>query len=78
MASLNIEQKYPDPAYVKNMILSALGQDPQHDFYEGSRTYDKGGECADKGIAGQMIKLLNSCKAIADIKKGGSRLYKKK
>ena len=78
MASLNIEQEYPDPAYVKNMILSALGQDPQHDFYEGSRTYEKSGECKDKGIAGQMIKLLNSCKAIADIKKGGSRLYKQK
>ena len=78
MANVNIEQEYPDPAYVKNIILSALGQDPQHDFYEGSRTYDKSGECADKGIAGQMIKLLNSCKAIADIKKGGSKLYKQK
>ena len=35
MPNISVEQQFPDPAYVLNLVLSALGQDPQHDFYEG-------------------------------------------
>lgn len=66
MSNISVEQQFPDPAYVLNLVLSALGQDPQHDFdNDGGRTFSKGGDDCNNSIASDMIKLLELCKARA-------------
>lgn len=78
MPNISVEQQFPDPAYVLNLVLSALGQDPQHDFdNDGGRTFSKGGDDCNNSIASDMIKLLELCKARAQ-QSGGSRKYKQK
>ena len=78
MSNISVEQQFPDPAYVLNLVLSALGQDPQHDFdNDGGRTFSKGGDDCNNSIASDMIKLLELCKARAQ-QSGGSKKYKQK
>ena len=78
MPNISVEQQFPDPAYVLKLVLSALGQDPQHDFdNDGGRTFSKGGDDCNNSIASDMIKLLELCKARAQ-QSGGSKKYKQK
>ena len=38
---MSVEQIFDDIYACKNQILSALGQDPNHDFRLGTRTFEK-------------------------------------
>lgn len=62
---ITVEQTFDEPLFVKNMILSALGQDPQHDFYSRTgekRTFLKKPKNGCRNdIAGEMIQLFELC-----------------
>ena len=77
---MSIEQIFDDIDACKNQILSALGQDPNHDFRSGERTFNKTtGKGANKQItpAGadimkKMTSLLQLCERRAKPAAGGS------
>ena len=68
--NIEIEQTFDDPLFVKNMILSALGQDPRHDFYSSTRTYKQDG--CKNDIASKMITLFDMCSYRYKSLKGGN------
>lgn len=79
---MSIEQIFDDIDACKNQILSALGQDPNHDFRSDARTFNKTtGKGANKrsapvaiDIMKKMTNLLQLCERRAQPAAGGSMI----
>ena len=57
---MSVEQIFDDIDACRNQILSALGQDPNHDYRDGGRTY-KQEDLRGRDIAKKMENLLTFC-----------------
>ena len=58
---MSVEQIFDDIDACKNQILSALGQDPNHDFRSGVRTFEK------KDKKGVGLNIMNKMKDILEL-----------
>ena len=72
---MSVEQIFDDIYACKNQILSALGQDPNHDFRLGTRTFEKKDKKGvGRGIMNKMSDILQLCYRKAKPMSGGNMI----